>query len=324
MLIDWFTVGAQALNFLVLVWLMKRFLYKPVLHAIDEREKRIAGELAAAANTKAAADKERDALKQEHEDLDHQRATILKQATDAAEAERHRLLDAAGQAADALSAKRQEALSAEAQSLGQAVRRRTEQEVFAIARKTLADLATTSLEERLGDVFTRHLREISGKEKSGLADALKTAPPGVVRSAFELPPKERATIQNALNETFSADVRVRFETAPNLICGIELTASGLKTGWSIESYLASLEEGVVELLKERANEKEKAKVAAAPKPEVKETAKPDAKETPTLEAKETPRPAVKETPKLEAKETPKPAANGTPKPAAPAAQGSKA
>jgi F-type H+-transporting ATPase subunit b len=46
MLIDWFTVGAQALNFLVLVWLMKRFLYKPILDAIDEREKRIAAELA--------------------------------------------------------------------------------------------------------------------------------------------------------------------------------------------------------------------------------------------------------------------------------------
>ncbi len=46
MLIDWFTVGAQALNFLILVWLMKRFLYKPILNAIDAREKKIAAELA--------------------------------------------------------------------------------------------------------------------------------------------------------------------------------------------------------------------------------------------------------------------------------------
>jgi len=45
MLTDWFTIVAQALNFLILVWLMKRFLYKPILHAIDEREKRIATEL---------------------------------------------------------------------------------------------------------------------------------------------------------------------------------------------------------------------------------------------------------------------------------------
>jgi F-type H+-transporting ATPase subunit b len=50
MLIDWFTVAAQVVNFLILVWLMKRFLYKPILHAIDEREKRIATELANADN----------------------------------------------------------------------------------------------------------------------------------------------------------------------------------------------------------------------------------------------------------------------------------
>jgi F-type H+-transporting ATPase subunit b len=38
MLIDWFTVGAQAVNFLILVWLLKRFLYRPVLAAVDARE----------------------------------------------------------------------------------------------------------------------------------------------------------------------------------------------------------------------------------------------------------------------------------------------
>ena len=42
MLIDWFTVGAQLLNFLILVCLMKRFLYQPVLDAIAAREQKIA------------------------------------------------------------------------------------------------------------------------------------------------------------------------------------------------------------------------------------------------------------------------------------------
>ena len=41
MLIDWFTVGAQIVNFLILVWLLKRYLYKPILSTIEEREKRI-------------------------------------------------------------------------------------------------------------------------------------------------------------------------------------------------------------------------------------------------------------------------------------------
>ncbi len=60
MLIDWFTVVAQALNFLILVWLLKRFLYKPILNALDAREKRIAAELADADARKAEARQERE------------------------------------------------------------------------------------------------------------------------------------------------------------------------------------------------------------------------------------------------------------------------
>ncbi len=59
MLIDWFTVAAQVINFLVLVWLLKRFLYQPIIDAIDAREKRIAAELADADAKKAEARQER-------------------------------------------------------------------------------------------------------------------------------------------------------------------------------------------------------------------------------------------------------------------------
>jgi F-type H+-transporting ATPase subunit b len=250
MLIDWFTVAAQAINFLILVWLMKRFLYKPVLNAIDEREKRIATELANADAKQAEAQKQHDEFQQKNTEFDQQRAALLSKATGEAQAERQRLLDEARKAADAASSKRQESLRAEEQNLHQAISRRTQQEVFAIARKTLSDLATVSLEERLGEVFTRRLREMNGNTKDALGKALKTSSdPGVVRSTFDLPTDQRAAIQNALNETFSAEVRVRYETAPDLIGGIELTANGQKVAWSIADYLASMEKDVDQLLK---------------------------------------------------------------------------
>ena len=208
--------------------------------------------------------KKSDEFQHKNEEFDQQRAALLSKATDEAKAERQRLLDEARQAANALSAKRQETLRNDAHHLNQAIARRTQQEVFAIARKALTDLATTGLEERLGEVFTRRLREMDGKAKEGLAQALKTASaPALVRSAFDLPAKQRATIQNALNETFSADIHVRFETAPDVISGIELTTNGQKVAWSIADYLVSLEKGVDELLKE--NDKPIAK--AEPKPE---------------------------------------------------------
>ena len=250
MLIDWFTVGAQVLNFLILVWLMKRFLYKPILNAIDAREKRIAQELADADATKTEARKERDEFQQKNETFDEQRSALLSKATVEANAERQRLVDEARKAADALSAKRQESLANDARNLNQAITRRTQDEVFAIARKALADLATTSLEERMGAVFTRRLRELNGEAKHVIAKALKTAAePALVRSAFDLPADQRAGIQNSLNETFSAEVRVRFETAPDLVSGIELSSNGQKVAWSISDYLSSLEKGVGQLLK---------------------------------------------------------------------------
>jgi F-type H+-transporting ATPase subunit b len=272
MLIDWFTVLAQVVNFLILVWLLKRFLYRPILDAIDAREKRIAKELADADAKKAEAQKERDEFQHKNEEFDQQRAALLSKATDEAKAERQRLLDEARTAADALAAKRQEALKSEQKSLSEALSRRVRDEVFAIARKALADLATTSLEERIAEVFTRRLREMDGKARAGLGEALKSASaPGRLRTAFELPAEQRAVIQKAINETFSAEIRLQFETAPDLVSGIELSTDGQKVGWSITDYLASLEKGIADLMKEKDQSKVKAKPAAKaePKPEAK-------------------------------------------------------
>lgn len=252
MLIDWFTVGAQVLNFFILVWLMKRFLYKPILHAIDEREKRVAEELANADKKKAEAQKESDEFKHKNEEFDQQRTTLMKTATDEVNAERQRLLDEARKAADALSERRQESMRSDAHNLHQAISLRTQKEVFAIARKTLTDLASTSLETQMAEVFASRLRLMDGSEKVKLGGAIKTADdPVLVRSAFELQAEQRAAIQNALNETFSADIQIRFETATDLVSGIELTTNGQKVAWSIADYLASMEQGLDELLKEK-------------------------------------------------------------------------
>lgn len=253
MSIDWFTVGAQALNFIVLMWLLNRFLYKPILRTIDAREKQIASEAAAADAKMAEAQAGREEFGQKNEELAQQRAEFLSRARDEAKEERQRLLDEARKAAAALSAKRLESLKSETDKLHHAIARRAQDEVFAIARKALSDLATVSLEERVGEVFTRRLREMDGEAKAALAEAVKKAPePALVRSAFDLPTEQRAAIQSAINEALSADVRVRFETAPDLVSGIELATNGHKVSWNIAAYLASMEVGVAELLKKKA------------------------------------------------------------------------
>ena len=251
MLIDWFTVFAQAINFLILVWLLKRFLYKPILRAIDEREKGIAVQLAEAEAKQAEAQKERNAFQNKNEAFEREHAALLKTATDEARAERQRLLDEARKEADALRAKRQEALRNEYRTLSREIAGRTQKEVFAIARKTLADLAATSIEERISEVFVQRLRALDATAKAQLAGALKASTqPARVRSAFDLPAAQRSAIEDAVKKTFAANAQLQFETAPELVSGIELSANGQKVAWSIADYLAALEKSAGELLRE--------------------------------------------------------------------------
>jgi F-type H+-transporting ATPase subunit b len=249
MLIDWFTVAAQVLNFLVLVALMKHFLYQPVLEAIAAREKRIADQIADAVAKEKQAAVERKTFEDKNAAFDKQRAGLLGKATADAQAEGQRLAVEAQKAADALAAQRQQALTTQAAHLQQLLADRAAHEVFAVARKTLADLANAGLEERMVEVFNRSLHDLTDPAKHTLGAALQqSAEPALVRSHFELPAGQQAAIRNAVNETFSADVPLRFEAAGDAICGIELSAGGQKLAWTIDGYLRDLEREVAALL----------------------------------------------------------------------------
>ncbi len=252
-------------NFAVLVWLLKRFLYQPILRAIDERENRIAAEIATADKKNTEAQAQIDEFRQKNQEFARQRAELLHQATGEAQAEKIRLLDEARQSAEELRSKLQEALKSEQLHLQQAIRSRTQQEVFAITRKTLADLAGLSLEQRMVDSFIRRLRALSQEEKGLVASSFATSPgPGIIRTAFELPPPERAAIKTLLLESFGAETQVRFETSPDLISGIELSLDGHKVAWSIDDYLQSMEQNLDEII----NAQRKPEVAAVDDPAV--------------------------------------------------------
>jgi F-type H+-transporting ATPase subunit b len=284
MLINWFTVVAQAINFLILVWLLRRFLYKPILAAIDERAKGIATQRAEAEAKTAEAQKERDDFRHKNEAFDQERAALLKKATDEARAEHQRLLDEVRKDADALRAKRQDALRNEQRNLSQEIIRWTQKEVFAITRKALADLASSSLEERMTDVLVRRVRALDGAAKEQLAAAFKTSNHTVsVRSAFDLPPAQRTTIEGAVKETIAPDAQVQFETAPELISGIELATNGQKVAWSIADYLSMLEKSAGELLREDAQSETKPDATSRPEPKAEAKPKPNGEAKPGLE-----------------------------------------
>jgi F-type H+-transporting ATPase subunit b len=251
MLIDWFTVGAQILNFLVLVALLKRFLYRPVLDAIDAREQRIARQLADARVAQESAARDRDEFHRLQAELEGRREAMMKQAALEADAEGHRLMDAARADADAEIVRRRDAGLVAATRQRSAVARRTRDEVLAISRKALADLADVALDERIDAALRSRIAALDPAAAALLASGLDArAPSVIVRSAFEMSAERRASWSRAVEDFLRegavepAAIHVEFQQAPELVAGVEMIVGGRRIGWNIEQFMDGLERAV--------------------------------------------------------------------------------
>jgi len=249
MQINWFTVLAQILNFLILVWLLRRFLYKPILNAIDEREKKIESQLKDADNRESVAKKEQDEFKKKNEQFDQEKKERMDKAVAETNVERDKLMEIARNKAAELRVKLQRSLSEMQENLNHDIAQKTQQEVFAIARKTLADLASQSLEEQSTTLFIKRINDLKKDEKQQFIKSFKSeSSPILIESAFDLPKKQQTEISNAVTEILGTETHFQYKTAPEIISGIELTSNSYKVAWSISEYLNSLRKDISEIV----------------------------------------------------------------------------
>ena len=245
MQINWFTVIAQIINFIILVWLLKRYLYKPILSAIDEREKKIVAQIADADAKKAEAIKEQDAFKQKNEKFEQEKKALMDKAVAETNTQREKLLEAARNDANALRTTQENAINDKQQELNDEIAQKTQTGVLAISRKVLADLASVGLEEQMAGIFIKKLGGLNEEEKKQFDNAFKSAQGIViVKSAMAFTEKEKLDIKNAINGVIGTAPQCQFIVAPELISGIELTSNGYKLAWSVAAYLNSFEKSI--------------------------------------------------------------------------------
>jgi F-type H+-transporting ATPase subunit b len=258
MLIDWFTVIAQAINFLILVWLLKRFLYKPILKAIDQREEKVKNRLSQAEAKMEKAEEEQESYRQKHEELEKKRSSLLDEADREAREKRKQQLEAARQESEDLRTRLKESIREDYENLKKDIKKRLQAEVFAVAKEMLDDLASTSLEAQITEVFIRRLQDLDPDQKQELAEMLAESPDKIlIKSAFELPDEQRKKIESAVRELEDQEFNFRYEVDPERISGLELSAEGYKMAWSIAEYLRSLEQQLAELIDEEEQKEQK-------------------------------------------------------------------
>jgi len=242
MLIDWFTVGAQVLNFLVLVYLLKRFLYGPIIRAMDEREKKIALRLQEGKKQQELAEQERSVFEEKSKALDRDREKRLTEITHEVEQKRNAMMHEVREAVDADRAQWYGVLEREKDTFLQDLRLRAGQHAYALARRALEELANAELESHMVGVFETRLAKLEGKERASLKEAIQVSQGKVLlRSAFALSQDTVRGIATYLETLMAGPVDVTLETAPDIVCGLELIVHGRKIAWSVGEYLDDLE-----------------------------------------------------------------------------------
>jgi F-type H+-transporting ATPase subunit b len=245
MAINWFTVIAQIFNFLILVWLLKRFLYKPILNAIAERENQITAKIKDAETKNTEAKKECDEFHKKNSDFDQQRNELWNKAIDEIKTKKQLLLEEAFNESEALREKLRKTLKDEQNNLSITIIRKIQDEVFSISRKALKELANDSLEQRMVNAFIHRLKNLNDEEKKQLFVAFSASKnPVTVRSTFELIQSQQEDIKKSINELLGNAIRFTFSTNQEMISGIELNANGYKLAWSISEYLYSAEKNI--------------------------------------------------------------------------------
>lgn len=236
--VDWFTVGAQWVNFLILMWLLHRFLYQPIVQAMDRRQQTIEAHMAEAGEKIRQAEQQSLDYLDKLGELDTQRAELLVKAREAADRERERLITLAREESQAMSQQWQREFEHEKNELQQQLHLTLGRLITATARKALLELTSQELEQALFANFLDRLQRLPTPEKRLLSETTNGSL--LLASSFELGEVLRSRFIEALHSSLSADLSVRFEPLPDSGLGLMLTSPSYTLEWRLEHYFDDL------------------------------------------------------------------------------------
>ncbi|MCX9025810.1 MAG: hypothetical protein OIN85_06920 [Candidatus Methanoperedens sp.] len=242
MQIDYVTLFAQIINFLVLVLLLRHFLYGRIIKAMDERERRIESQLQEAAKKKKEADDEADSYRKMKKDFLNERDGMLAAAREETQKIHSELSKKAADEVNDKKAKWNEEIQRQKDAFLNNMRLTASKEIYAIARRALADLANEELESHISEAFIYKLQKMDDAEKKKMKEFLEKKQDIVIKSGFTVPESTRRDIHNALQDQIGDDLKISYILSPDLISGIELSIRDIRISWSIGSYLDSLED----------------------------------------------------------------------------------
>ncbi len=251
MSIDWFTVAAQIVNFLILVWLLKKFLYKPVLTAMDNRQQKIKAELEQAAILAESAENERNQYLALQEKSREQSKAQLRQAHQDADKLRKKLFQEVKAEAEMAHDRWQNELAREKNIFLKKTSAQVIEQFHHLARRAFQDLGDKDLEESIVARFCTLIEK--DETEHDFFKHLQQSNELQIFTAFPLADSSQETIRQVLGLRLTTQPEVHFQLEPNLLVGILLSSDDHKLEWNIHHYLTDFQSALESALSKNIN-----------------------------------------------------------------------
>lgn len=249
MQIDWLTVAAQIVNFLALVWLLQRFLYRPITDAMARREARIETRLAEAKAAREDAEAEARRVHDAQTALQARREGMLEEARVEADALRTRLESAIREEMETERRARRAHLEEEREAFVARLRQHAGHQVIDIVGRVLRDYADCDLAAHAAGAFADRLADLDADARERLARAAgRGKGPARVESGLALKPGVRSQVTRAIHDCIGDAIEVDYHEDGDLLLGVRLTIGEQTVEWSAARFLHRLETTLDEVI----------------------------------------------------------------------------
>ena len=239
MSVDWFTTGAQIINFLILIWLLKKLLFKPIIGVMERRELGLANRLQQAETKMSEAQNLKNQCEKHLQQLQSEKDQVLTQARQQAETEKALLLQRLNDEIQQKKTQFVAEIQKQQQELAPFISRTIAKKSLLLSRKTLTQLADQTLEQRIIAHFLHYLSNLPNDEQSSLKQALRKNTLATIVTGFKPDNATQKKIKTGV-DSIQPNSKLVFEQRDYLLSGIALEIDGQSWEWNIDRYLTEL------------------------------------------------------------------------------------
>lgn len=250
MQIDWVTFAAEIINLLVLVWLLKRFLYVPINNIIQQRQSEINSKIEAANNLHHQAESEFQTLELEKNTFEQSLQSRQNDLTKELSLERKETLSKIKQEAEQFKHQLQSEIKLQNQNLKSELEQFISRDFLQISGKIITDLTGATPIERVLNLFYERLVNLNKSEIIKINKIIKNQKVIIINSSNSLSEKHQRDMTRFLRSYFEIPpkIKIQYQVVPTLILGIEIRIQDIGIDWTIKNYLDELEQSLDRIL----------------------------------------------------------------------------